>query len=67
MGDSFKKIVKSPSDYLPMIKRGFANLADVNGQTEKDVISMGWKVEVTSRREREEALRYAATPLMTRS
>jgi hypothetical protein len=57
MGDNFKKLVKSPSDYLPMIKRGFANLADVNGQSEKDVISMGWKVEVTSRREREEALR----------
>ena len=46
--------LRSPSDFLPMIKRGFTNMID---DEEESIVSMGWKVEVTSRKEREEALR----------
>mmetsp|Transcript_20189 Transcript_20189/g.28393 ORF Transcript_20189/g.28393 Transcript_20189/m.28393 type:complete len:412 (-) Transcript_20189:1013-2248(-) len=47
-------LLKSPSDFFPMIKRGF------RGQEidqEKEVMAVGWKVEVTNRKEREVALR----------
>ena len=48
-----KDLLRSPSDYFPMIRRGqSANLE------EKEVVSTGWNMEVTSRKEREEALRY---------
>jgi hypothetical protein len=45
---------RSPSDFLPMIKRGFSNMID---DEEGSLVSVGWKHEVTSRKEREEALR----------
>lgn len=46
--------IRSPADILPLIKRGIAGMID---DEEESVVSMGWKVEVTSRKEREEALR----------
>jgi hypothetical protein len=47
-------LLKSPSEYLPMIKRGFSRAEEKN---EEQVISVGWKVEVRNRKEREELLR----------
>jgi hypothetical protein len=44
----------SPSDFLPMIKRGITSMIE---DDEKSLVSVGWKVEVTSRKEREETLR----------
>lgn len=48
-------LLKSPSDYLPMIKRGFSSRFEE--KDEEPVVSVGWKVEVRNRKEREEALR----------
>lgn len=49
-------LLKSPSDYLPMIRRGFSSRFEE--KEEEPVVSVGWKVEVRNRKEREEALRY---------
>lgn len=46
--------IRSPADILPLIKRGISGMIE---DEEESVVSMGWKVEVTSRKEREEALR----------
>jgi len=47
-------LLKSPSEYLPMIRRGFSR----GEEKEADpVVSVGWKVEVRNRKEREEMLR----------
>jgi hypothetical protein len=48
-----RNLLKSPSDYFPLIRRG--HLSKV--EKEIEVVSSGWNVEVTSRKEREEALR----------
>jgi hypothetical protein len=47
-------LLKSPSEYLPMIRRGFTRADE---KEEEQVISVGWKVEVRNRKEREEMLR----------
>ena len=47
-------LLKSPSAYLPMIRRGFTRTEETE---EEQVISVGWKVEVRNRKEREEMLR----------
>jgi hypothetical protein len=47
-------LLKSPSEYLPMIRRGFTRAEEKH---EEEVISVGWKVDVRSRKEREELLR----------
>lgn len=49
-------LLKSPSDYLPMIRRGFSSRFEE--KEEEPVVSVGWQVEVRNRKEREEALRY---------
>jgi hypothetical protein len=49
-------LLKSPSDYLPMIRRGFSSRFEE--KDEEPVVSVGWQVEVRNRKEREEALRY---------
>ena len=46
--------LKSPSEYFPMIRRGFQ--LDKEEQ-DKEIVAVGWKVEVTNRKEREEVLR----------
>ena len=48
-------LLKSPSDYLPMIRRGFSSRFEE--KEEEPVVSVGWQVEVRNRKEREEALR----------
>ena len=48
------ELQKSVSDYFPMIKRGFSEEKEEGGP---EVVSMGWKHDVASRKEREEALR----------
>jgi hypothetical protein len=48
-----KNLLKSPSDYFPLIRRGHLNKVEKDAE----VISSGWNVEVTSRKEREETLR----------
>eukprot|EP00545_Synedropsis_sp_CCMP1620_P000127 CAMPEP_0119012202 /NCGR_PEP_ID=MMETSP1176-20130426/6142_1 /TAXON_ID=265551 /ORGANISM="Synedropsis recta cf, Strain CCMP1620" /LENGTH=1668 /DNA_ID=CAMNT_0006965121 /DNA_START=239 /DNA_END=5245 /DNA_ORIENTATION=+ len=47
-------LLKSPSEYLPMIRRGFSRAEE---KSDEQVISVGWKVEVRNRKEREELLR----------
>lgn len=48
------ELQRSVSDYFPMIKRGFSEEKEEGGP---EVVSMGWKHDVASRKEREEALR----------
>ncbi len=48
-------ISRSVSDYFPMIKRGFIGEEKEDGAPE--VVTVGWKHDVTSRKEREEGLR----------
>jgi hypothetical protein len=49
---------RSPSDYFPLVRRGMAALADeLLTKEEDEVVKVGWKHEITSRKEREEALR----------
>mmetsp|Transcript_13456 Transcript_13456/g.19394 ORF Transcript_13456/g.19394 Transcript_13456/m.19394 type:complete len:521 (-) Transcript_13456:463-2025(-) len=50
-------LLKSPSEYLPMIRRGFTRGAEDEDDAASQVISVGWKVEVRNRKEREELLR----------
>ena len=47
-------LVRATADFLPKIKRGF-----FGGEEKEDenVVSSGWKVEVRTRKEREETLR----------
>lgn len=47
-------LLKSPSEYLPMIRRGFSMSEK---KEEEELVSVGWKVEVRNRKEREELLR----------
>jgi hypothetical protein len=47
-------LLKSPSEYLPMIRRGFTRGEE---KEQEQVISVGWKIEVRNRKEREEMLR----------
>jgi hypothetical protein len=49
---SMRDYLRSPSDYFPMIRRGH-----VAEEEKKEVGVMGWGIEVTSRKEREELLR----------
>lgn len=50
---------RSPSDYFPLVRRGMAALADeLLTKEEDEVVKVGWKHEITSRKEREEALRF---------
>jgi len=56
------KLQRSASDYFPLIRRGAgAEEASVAGGAKdmraSEVVAVGWKVEVTNRKEREEALR----------
>lgn len=52
---------RSPSDYFPLVRRGMAALADeLLTKEEDEVVKVGWKHEITSRKEREEALRLVA-------
>mmetsp|Transcript_17435 Transcript_17435/g.24497 ORF Transcript_17435/g.24497 Transcript_17435/m.24497 type:complete len:463 (-) Transcript_17435:288-1676(-) len=46
--------LKSPTQYLPMIRRGFS-VRKV--EEDEEVVAVGWKHEATNRKEREEALR----------
>eukprot|EP00521_Asterionellopsis_glacialis_P007948 CAMPEP_0195287286 /NCGR_PEP_ID=MMETSP0707-20130614/4408_1 /TAXON_ID=33640 /ORGANISM="Asterionellopsis glacialis, Strain CCMP134" /LENGTH=1669 /DNA_ID=CAMNT_0040347029 /DNA_START=146 /DNA_END=5155 /DNA_ORIENTATION=+ len=46
--------LKSPKEYLPMIRRGFSARKE---ETAEEVVAVGWKHEATNRKEREEALR----------
>ena len=50
------QILKSPSEYFPMVRRGFASQNEKDDE-EDEVVAVGWKVEITNRREREEGLR----------
>jgi len=47
-------LVRATADFLPKIKRGFFGGEE---KEEENVVSAGWKVEVRTRKEREETLR----------
>lgn len=49
-------LLRSPSDYFPLIRRGVSSMTGGTSTSQPEVMT-GWKVEVTNRREREEALR----------
>lgn len=46
---------RSASDYFPLIRRGAAG--EEEGKAPQEVVAVGWKVEISNRKEREEALR----------
>jgi hypothetical protein len=46
--------LKASADFIPMIRRGFAGSEE---KQEEEALTVGWKVEIRNRREREEALR----------
>ena len=46
--------LKASADFIPMIRRGFAGNEE---KVEEEALTVGWKVEIRNRREREEALR----------
>jgi len=50
-----RDLKSSVSDYFPMIKRGF--LGDEPADEEAEVVAVGWKHDVSSRRDREQVLR----------
>jgi len=50
-------VQRSASDYFPLIRRGFAGVGEEAGKQEEQVVAVGWKVEITNRKEREESLR----------
>lgn len=47
-------LVKATADFLPKIKRGFFGAEE---KEDDNIVSSGWKVEVRTRKEREETLR----------
>lgn len=49
-------VQRSPSEYFPLIRRGFA-IEKEAGKEEDQVVMSGWQREVSNRKEREEALR----------
>ena len=51
-----KIVQRSPSEYFPLIRRGFA-IEKETGKEEDQVVMSGWQREVSNRKEREEALR----------
>ena len=51
-----KIVQRSPSEYFPLIRRGFASEKEA-GKEEEQVVMSGWQREVSNRKEREEALR----------
>lgn len=51
-----KVVQRSPSEYFPLIRRGFA-IEKEAGKEEEQVVMSGWQREVSNRKEREEALR----------
>ncbi|KAL7472858.1 hypothetical protein ACHAXS_013240 [Conticribra weissflogii] len=55
MQDRMVDLKRSASEYFPMIKRGFTG--DEVEEESADVMPMGWKHDIASRKEREEALR----------
>mmetsp|Transcript_16540 Transcript_16540/g.15962 ORF Transcript_16540/g.15962 Transcript_16540/m.15962 type:complete len:434 (-) Transcript_16540:323-1624(-) len=50
-------LMRSPSDYFPLIRRGISSVAGETPVDQPEVMAVGWKVEVTNRKEREETLR----------
>lgn len=49
-----RELQRSASDYFPLIRRGGEETTGIQRQ---EVVAVGWKAEVTNRKEREEALR----------
>ena len=54
-------LVRATADFLPKIKRGFFGAEE---KEDDNVVSAGWKVEVRTRKEREETLRYVEYRLL---
>jgi len=50
-------MTRSPSDYFPMVRRGFISMEKEEDKEEEEVMAVGWKTEITNRKEREESLR----------
>jgi len=49
---------RSASEYFPLIKRGFTGTEEPPESAEE--VAVGWKHDVVSRKDREEALRYVS-------
>ena len=52
-----KSVLRSPSEYFPLIRRGLANSDLDAGKDDDQVVMSGWQREVSNRKECEEALR----------
>jgi len=60
-------LLKSPSEYFPMVRRGFAMSPGEKDTQDDEIMAVGWKVEITNRKEREEALRDEVHRFETKS
>lgn len=56
MRERVEAFQRSASEYFPLIKRGFIGAEEPPESGE--VVAVGWKHDVVSRKDREEALRY---------
>ena len=51
-------IMRSPSEYFPLIRRGFLGESTDDKPEDEEELAVGWKVDFANRKEREESLRY---------
>lgn len=60
-------IMRSPSEYFPLIRRGFlGENTDDNKVEDEEELAVGWKVDFANRKEREESLRDEVRRFMIR-
>jgi len=60
-------ILKRPSDYFPLIRRGFLGDTSENPEEEEEeVLTVGWKRDFANRKEREQSLRDDVRRFMIR-
>ena len=56
-------IMRSPSEYFPLIRRGFLGDSTDEKPEDEEELAVGWKVDFANRKEREESLRYVISCL----
>jgi len=59
-------IMRSPSEYFPLIRRGFLGESTDDKPEDEEELAVGWKVDFANRKEREESLRDEVRRFMIR-
>merc|ERR1712151_1030673 len=59
-------IMRSPSEYFPLIRRGFLGESTDDKVEDEEELAVGWKVDFANRKEREESLRDEVRRFMIR-